>query len=62
MSQRDLERELARVTGESLGTIRRRGFSLVPAYPSAFDPEADELGPPQYVDWDEVDAQRQRAA
>lgn len=62
MSQQDLDREIARATGESLGTIRRRGFSLVPTLPSVFDPDADELRLPQYLDWDEVDAQRRRAA
>jgi hypothetical protein len=62
MSQPELDREIAQATGESLGTIRRRGFSLVPAMPSVFDPDADELRWPQYLDWDEVDAQRQRAA
>lgn len=62
MSQAELDREIARTTGESLGTIRRRGFSLMPATPTAFDPEAEELRLPQYLDWDEVDAQRRRAA
>lgn len=62
MSQQELDREIARATGESLGTIRRRGFSLVPAIPTVFDPDADELRSPQYLDWDEVDAQRRRAA
>ena len=48
MTQRDFERELVRATGESLGTIRHRGFSLV---------EPPELEP-LVVDWDEVDEQR----
>ena len=43
MNQRELERELADVTGESLGTIRGMGFSLV----EVPDPE------PQTIDWDE---------
>ncbi len=43
MTQVELERELAAVTGESLSEIRRRGFSLV------------EVGPePQSIDWDEL--------
>lgn len=62
MSQQELDREIARATGESLGTIRRRGFSLVPALPSVFEPDADDLRSPQYVDWDKVDAERRRAA
>jgi hypothetical protein len=43
MTQAELERELSDLTGESLGEIRRRGFSLV------------EVGPePLSIDWDEL--------
>jgi hypothetical protein len=44
MTQRELERELANMTGESIDTIRSMGFSLV---------EPPELEP-LTVDWDEV--------
>ena len=44
MTQRQLERELADATGESLDTIRHRGFSLV---------EAPDLEP-LTIDWDEI--------
>ena len=44
MTQRELERELALATGESLSTIRSRGFSIV---------EPPDLEP-LTVDWDEV--------
>ncbi len=44
MTQRELERELALATGESLSTIRGRGFSVV---------EPPDLEP-LTVDWDEV--------
>ena len=48
MTQRQFEREVASATGESINTIRRRGFSLIePEYPK-----------PLIVDWDEVDSQR----
>ena len=48
MTQADLEREVAGLTGESVRTIRKRGFSLMTVeYPA-----------PQIVDWDELDAQR----
>ena len=48
MTHAQMERELSRTTGESLTTIRRRGFQLVePPVPS-----------PQLVDWDELDAER----
>jgi len=48
MSQTEMERELARHTGESLATIRRRGFQLE---------EIPDLKP-LVVDWDAIDAQR----
>ena len=48
MTQRDLDREVARATGESLNTIRNFGFSLV----EPDDPE------PLMVDWEEIDDQR----
>ena len=44
MTQRELERELANMTGESIATIRSRGFGLV---------EPPELEP-LVVDWDEA--------
>jgi hypothetical protein len=60
MTQSDLNRELARVTGESLSTIRRRGFSIMePLTPCEFDPEPNIL-PVQIIDWDEQE--RSRAA
>jgi hypothetical protein len=48
MTHAEMERELSRSTGESLATIRRRGFQLV---------EPPVAGP-QLVDWDELDAER----
>ena len=48
MTQSDLERELVRITSESLSTIRHRGFCL-------FEPPTLE---PLMIDWDEVDAER----
>jgi hypothetical protein len=48
MTQRELERELAQATGESVSTIRSLGFSLV---------EPPELEP-LTVDWDALAAQR----
>jgi hypothetical protein len=62
MSQRELEREISRRTGESLGTIRRRGFSIMSMPPGVYEPEPEEVVSPQSVDWDEVDAQRRSAA
>ena len=48
MTQAELERELSELTGESLATIRHRGFSLV---------DFHDRGP-QIVDWDALDAER----
>ena len=44
MTQAEMERELSDVTGETVGEIRRRGFSLIVM------PERDPL----LVDWDQV--------
>jgi hypothetical protein len=53
-----MERELARMTGESISTIRRHGFSLVTPL-RVVDPDADELAlPPQVADWDQIEAER----
>lgn len=48
MTQRQLEREIASRTGESVRLIHRQGFSLVET----------EYPEPLLLDWDEVDAQR----
>jgi hypothetical protein len=52
MTQCELDRELARVTGETLTTIRNRGFSLV---------EPPELEP-LIIDWDQIEAERRASA
>jgi hypothetical protein len=43
MKQAELDRELSDLTGESLGEIRRRGFSLV-----------EVASEPLTIDWDEL--------
>jgi hypothetical protein len=48
MSQNELEREVASLTGETVAIIRRRGFSLLEL----------ECPPPLVVDWDELDRLR----
>ena len=48
MTQRELERELADVTGESIDTIRGMGFSLIEV------PEPE----PSTIDWDSVQAEQ----
>ena len=48
MTQRDLDRQVARATGETVSTIRSMGFGLM----EMPDPE------PQIVDWDELQSER----
>jgi hypothetical protein len=61
MTQRQLDREVAHTTGESLATIRRHGFSLTTPL-GLFDPDSDGVAEPQIVDWDEVEADRRWSA
>lgn len=56
MRQAELEREIARATGESISNIRRFGF-LLDEPTEDLDVELDEQGP-QFIDWDEHDALR----
>ena len=48
MTQAEMERELSVVTGESLGTIRHRGFQLV----------EPPVSYPRIVDWDVLSEDR----
>ncbi|QDT66723.1 hypothetical protein [Calycomorphotria hydatis] len=51
MKQNDLNRSVARATGESVTTVKRLGFLL--AEPDeVLDPDDEALGP-QVIDWDE---------
>lgn len=60
MSQAELDREVSRATGESMGTIRRQGFSMLLLPDDAFDePEVSTI---RIIDWDEQDAIHRRAA
>jgi hypothetical protein len=56
MRTSDLHRSVARVTGESLASIRRRGFSLLGAPDSDHD-DCGESGS-GFVDWDALEASR----
>ena len=47
---------MARATGDTLGTVRRMGFSLVD--PTADLDDLDELPRPLTVDWDRLHASR----
>jgi hypothetical protein len=56
MSQSELERQVASVTGESRRTVRQLGFSLADPPVVAHDPEPTDGD--LYLDWDDVAAQR----
>lgn len=56
MTQAQIDRAVARATGESLNTIRTLGFSLSHESTPCHDP--DPLAPPQIVDWDRLAAER----
>ncbi len=51
MTQRQIEREVASVTGESLSEVRRLGFSLVDQ--SEAEQDSDPIAAPGVIDWDE---------
>ena len=56
MKQADLDRAVARATGETVSTIKRLGFLLAdPA--DCLDPDSEQLGP-HVIDWDELELQR----
>jgi hypothetical protein len=57
MTQRQLDRAVARATGESLATIAHRGFSVVDPVAARDDCELAVFGP-NHIDWDERDKQR----
>jgi len=60
MTQMQLEQLVADATGEDVRAIRQRGFSVADPFEVDFDPEPDNL-PPQMIDWDELDLQRNLA-
>ena len=52
MDQRDLNREVAKATGETVATIDKVGF--VPLHPNPYERDRDPL----VVDWDKLDQER----
>ena len=56
MTQNELNRAVARATGEAISEISRRGFSLADPVQANFDPEADYSH--RAIDWDDYDLQR----
>lgn len=61
MNQSQLDRAVARATGETRGTISHLGFSIADLNSAHYDPEPVRRRP-QVVDWDELDGRRQRLA
>ena len=52
MSTVEFDEEVAAATGDTVGTIRRCGFSMLTREPVELEP--DDLRPPQVIDWDSV--------
>lgn len=61
MTQSELNEAVADATGESLRTIRRRGFSVFTPL-QAFNPDQDDDALPSVVDWDELERNQRRSA
>lgn len=60
MTQAELNQAVADATGESVGTIRRRGFSVVTPL-QVFSPDQnDDYELPNVVDWDALERQQRR--
>jgi DNA-binding winged helix-turn-helix (wHTH) protein len=60
MTQAELNQAVADVTGESVTTIRRRGFSVVTPL-QVFDPDRNEdYILPNVVDWDALEREQRR--
>jgi len=60
MNQSQVNRAVARATGENVHTIGRMGFSIADPESVHYDPEPSRSAP-QIVDWDELDARRRAA-
>ena len=56
MTQAELNRQVARATGETVAEIRRMGFGFADEVEPGYDPEPTEFG--RHVDWDAIDAER----
>lgn len=60
MTHAEFNQAVAEATGESVSTIRRRGFSLVTPL-QMFDPdENDDHLLPHVVDWDALEREQRR--
>ncbi|MCD0458632.1 hypothetical protein [Roseiconus lacunae] len=57
MRQADLNRSVARATGETVSTIARLGFIIADPTVPIDDPHSEDLGP-LVIDWDSMHEQR----
>ena len=57
MTQQELDRQVARATGEPLCEIRQRGFSIADTDLVDHDPEPVEIED-LIIDWDALDTRR----
>ena len=57
MTQAELNRAVARATGESIAEVKRIGFLLAEPDTDIPDPDDEDLGP-SVLDWDEFDEMR----
>ena len=62
MTQAELNQAVADATGESVHTIRRRGFSVVTPLSVFQADDADDYALPSVVDWDALELQQRRNA
>ncbi len=60
MTQNDLNRAVARATGETVCTVANRGFGIADPDIVTFDPEPSDIES-KTVDWDALDAGRLQA-
>ncbi len=51
MSQQEIDEAVASATGEKVGTIRSRGFTIADPWEANFDPEPRG---PMVLDWDSM--------
>ena len=57
MTQNELNREVARATGETVTTVKRLGFILDDPSSRPQDADFADLGP-HVIDWDDFDVER----
>ena len=60
MTQKQLDREVADATGETINDIQQHGFSLIQPDNDDFDRDWFDWNeyPPQVIDWDQYDLER----